>query len=211
MGRGVGDGLAPPTFAAWCIHTRGNPRGRSPHRLHSGGPPPGVPSHRLSLRLSSRLPSSFLLSFPLSPFPHSLGRGGRPKGLSRTAAWRTGQPCSPRPDDPGPSPGTSTVGLAPARPLGPGRSDCPLGACRRPGTLEESGRRQAPPPPAMIALGPRRRGPGGCLAGPSCAAIWRAEQPRVPLRWDSQTGGSLPPPPEAPPLTPSPSTHCFAY
>ena len=111
-------------------------------------------------------PPSFLLSFPLPPFPHSLGRGGGPKGLSRTAAWRTGQPCSPRPDDPGPSPGTSSVGLAPACPPEPGRGDCPLGACGCSGTLEESGRRQALFfPPALIALGPRQRGPGRCFVG----------------------------------------------
>ena len=51
-------------------------------------------------------------------------------------------------------------------PSGPGRGDCPLGACRCPGTFEESGWRQAPlPPPALLALVLRRMSPGGCFAG----------------------------------------------
>ena len=72
-------------------------------RPHPGGPPP------LGLPLTGCLYGSPLASPPLCPFlsscffPHSLRRGGGPKGLSRTATWRTGQPCSPRPDDPGPS------------------------------------------------------------------------------------------------------------
>ena len=203
--RGAGDGLVPFAPAAWCIHTRGNPGGRSP-------PPP---SPRRAPPLGSPLTGcpygSPLASLPPYPFlspcflPHSLGRGGGPKGLSRTATWRTGQPRSPRPDDPGPSPGTSTVGLAPVRPLGPGRGDCPLGACRRSGALEESVRRQAPlppPPPALIALGPRQRNPGGCFAEPNCGHLACRAAPSAPSLGPPGGGFASSSPPEAPPHYP---------
>ena len=187
------------------VHSHsGEPGWEEPPPLaHGRAPPLGVPSHRLFLRLSSRFPSSFPLSFPLPPLPPLPREGGEdPKGLSRTAAWRTGQPCSPRPDAPGPSPGTSTVGLVPACFPGPGRGDCPLDACRRSGTLEESGRRQAPPPtPALLALVLRRMSPGGCFAGTglrgrlACGTVPRAT-PR-----ELQTRGSLSSSFPEPPLT----------
>ena len=149
-----------------------------PRKASPGGRPP-VAGCPYGSPLAPPLPRPF--PSPRS-FPHSLRRGGLPEGLSRAAAWHAGQPCDPRPDDPGPPrgdvhrrPGASATpraeeGLiarwAPAVALGLSRSQgdakLPLSA------------------PALPMLAPRRKCPGGCLSGSNCTAVWRAGRHRGP-------------------------------
>ena len=144
----------PPALVARCIHTRGDPGGRSPPVLIQGWPPPWPPPL-----------SASMAPLPLLPPPAPAVRGdswdcpARPLGVRASPATRGPVARRRRRRHP-------PEAWHRRDPLGPRRGDCPSGACRCPETLGESGWRQAPlPPPAPLALVPCRMSPRGCLAG----------------------------------------------